>query len=275
MVKILFIAALSAFPLLTNAAIKQIDLNNNSCHNDYYSTVASLKNHCIRLLTPDIPKKQAEELVIYLHGDYGVGGSGYMKHIASHFSKPNRMNFALIRPGYFDDNGHFSTGHSLGITRTQIAGRLDNYTRENIDIIADGIANLKQHYQSKRVIIIGHSGGAAIAALILNFHPQLINQALLINCPCDLKHWRPDWEHSLSPIENIHHIAPTATIHILSGAADEVVPPELGKNYAQALSKINPNTAFFLGMEMKHNFNDETSRHLILQHIHRFLDKDE
>jgi predicted esterase len=269
----LCILAMISFSHLSMATIKQIDIKNTSCASDYRTAVSSLKEHCIRLVSQTNKKEQADELVIYLHGDYGIGGSSYMSEVASHFSKPNRMNIALIRPGYFDDNGYFSTGSSLGVTSTKIAGRLDTYTRENVDIIADAILNLKQHYKSKRVVVIGHSGGAAIAALALNFYPQLINKVLLINCPFDLKLWRPDWEHSLSPIENISNISPKAKIDILSGAADDVVPPELGKKYAQELNKINNQTEFFLGIGMKHNLNDATTKSMVLQHIQNFLDK--
>lgn len=260
------------FPYLSFAAIKPIDIKNTSCDSDYRTAVYSLKEHCIRLVSPDVPKKHAEDLVIYIHGDYGVGGSSYMSEIASHFSKSNRMNIALIRPGYYDDEGNFSTGDSLGVTSTKIAGRLDNYTRENVDIIADAILNLKQHYQSKRVIVVGYSGGAAIAALILNFYPQLIDKVMLINCPCDLKQWRPDWERSLSPIEHINNVSPRASINILSGAEDDVVPPELCKKYVQELNKTNNKTEFFLGIEMKHNLNDEKTKSMVLQHIQNFLD---
>lgn len=273
--KLLFVVTMVLFSHSSLAAIKHIDIKNASCKSDYYTAVSSLDDHCIRLVSSDRKRNQAEELIIYLHGDYGIGGSSYMSEIASHFSKPNRMNIAIIRPGYYDDEGNFSSGNSLGVTSTKIAGRLDNYTRENVDIIADAISNLKQHYKSKWVIVVGHSGGAAIAALILNFYPQLIDKVLLINCPCDLKQWRPDWEHSLSPIEHINNISPKVSIHILSGAAEDVVPPELSKKYAQELNKINSKTEFFLGIGMKHNLNDEATKSMVLQHIQNFLDRTE
>lgn len=257
-----------------HATIKEIDLQNSKCPTDYRSAVNSLKEHCIRLVTPDPLITQSDELVIYLHGDYGVGGSSYMSGIASHFSKANRINIALIRPGYFDDEGNFSSGNSLGVTNTgKYAGRLDNYTRDNVDIIADAILNLKNHYKSKRILIIGHSGGAAIASLILNYYPQLIDGALLINCPCDLKYWRPDWAQSLSPIEHIDLISPKAHVRIISGAEDDVVFPELGKNYAQQLINNHKNVKFYLGLGMKHNLNDQVTREIVLKSIEKFLDE--
>lgn len=268
---IIVLMILVAHPI--NAAMKEIDLQNPKCNTNYRSAVNSLKDHCIRLVTSDAPQIQTEELVIYLHGDYGIGGSSYMNTIASHFSKPTRMNIALIRPGYFDDEGNFSTGNSLGITSTKIAGRLDNYTRENVDIIADAILNLKRHYKSKRILIVGHSGGAAIASLILNFYPQLIDGALLINCPCDLKLWKPDWEHSLSPIEHIDNISQKSLVRVISGAEDEAVNPELGKDYTQKLIKNQKNAKFYLGIAMKHNLSDQGTREIVLKSIQEFLDE--
>lgn len=261
---------LNAHPL--RAAIKEIDLEASKCTSDYYSVVNSLSNHCIRLVS-DAKKDQAEELVIYLHGDYGIGGASYMSTIASSFSKPNRINIALIRPGYFDDQGNFSTGNSLGVTSTQIAGRLDNYTRENVDIIADAILNLKKHYKAKRVLIIGHSGGAAIAALIANYYPQLIDGVHLINCPCDLKQWRPDWMQSLSPIEHFDKISKKAVVRVISGAADDVIPPELGKNFTQQLFNNQNNAKFYLGIGMKHDLSDPQTREIVLKSIQGFLDE--
>ncbi len=275
--KIKFVAMFSLFLVAQPSfgVIKEIDLKNTKCTSDYQTVVKSLNDQCIRLVTPDAPQKETEELIIYLHGDYGIDGASYMSSFASKFPKSYRMNIALIRPGYFDDKGNFSTGSALGVTSTKIAGRLDNYTRENVDIVADAILNLKKHYKPKQILLIGHSGGAAMAALLLNFYPQLIDGALLINCPCDVKKWKPDWEKSLSPIENINHIRQKAIVHVISGAGDEVVLPELGKFYTQELLKNRNNAKFFLGIEMKHNLNDEKTGEMVLKSIQTFLDETE
>lgn len=267
---IIMLMCLAADPL--HAAIKEIDLQNATCNNDYYTAVNSLKNHCIRLVSPDAQQSKADVLVIYLHGDYGIGGASYMSGIASHFSKPNRMNIAMIRPGYFDDEGNFSTGNDLGAAKIY-GGRVDNYTHENVDIIADAISNLKKHYKAKRVLVVGHSGGAALAALLLNFYPQLVDGALLINCPCDIKHWKPDWERSLSPNEHMTNISDKAIIRCISGAEDDVVIPEYAKNYTQQLIENHKNAKFYLGIGMKHNMSDDKTKEIALISIQKFLDE--
>ncbi len=251
---------LALFGLIQNVAaqIKEIPLQDQSCNVDYQTTINSINNNCLRLVTTDT-LSNPEELIIYLHGDYGVGGASYMSTLGAQFKNPSRLNVALIRPGYFDDEGNFSTGNNLGVTTTNISGRLDNYTLENIDIIGNAIINLKNHYKPKRLILIGHSGGAAIAALILNNYPQLANGALLINCPCDVRQFRPDWKKSLSPIQHVSQVSNTAVIHVLSGALDDVVMPEMGKLYAQQLNQKGIPAKFYLGLGMGHNLKDKES----------------
>ncbi|MBS0286094.1 MAG: prolyl oligopeptidase family serine peptidase [Proteobacteria bacterium] len=252
--------------------LKEIDLKNNKCAVDFTKHVNANNNQCLRLVTVGNLLTHPEELIIYLHGDYGVGGASYMSTIGSHFTKSNRMHIALIRPGYFDDAGNFSTGNSLGVTSTKIAGRLDNYTRENIDIIGQAITNLKNHYQPKKLLLVGHSGGAALAALLLNEYPKLADGALLINCPCDVKHWRPDWEKSLSPIEHVNNIPSNAKIVVLNGANDDVVWPELGKAYAEELAKHGVDVKFYMGLGMGHNLSDKATREGVMSGVKEFFE---
>lgn len=241
-----------------------------TCSNDFTSSVQSIDQHCLRLLTQGDLQNKPDELVIYLHGDYGVGGSSYMRHFATPFLQPKRIHIAMIRPGYFDDEGHFSTGNDLGIIPKEVAGRLDSYTPENIQIIGQAIRNLKNHYKPKRLLLIGHSGGAAIASLILNAFPHLADGALLINCPCDIQYWRPGWVKSLSPIDHIQHIPAKTIIHSLAGASDDNVWPELSKRYTEALLKKNISAKFYLGIGMQHNLNGETEK-LVKEHMQVFF----
>lgn len=250
------------------AQIKAVPLN-EECINDYKTMIRS-KSVCLRLIT-DQSIKTPNQLVIYLHGDNGTGGSSYMSQVASHFTKADRVNIAIIRPGYFDNEGHFSGGNSLGVSSFQVAGRLDNYTKENISIIGHAIENLKQHYQPKRLLLVGHSGGAAIAALLLNEFPGVADGALLINCPTDIKRWRPDWHNSLSPIEHIDHIPHKTVVQLITGADDDVVWPELAKKYTEVLAKKGVHATFYLGLGMGHNFSNEQTRAIAIKAIDAFL----
>lgn len=268
MLKKLVSLLILSFTVTSYAEIKAVPLN-NKCTPDYVTTIDS-NNECLRLIS-DNETKTPEELVIYLHGDYCLGGASYMSEIASDFKKSTRLNIALIRPGYFDVLGNFSTGNSLGVTNTKIAGRLNNYTQENIDIIGHAIQNLKDHYKPKRLLIVGHSGGAAIAALLLNEFPNLADGALLINCPCDVKRWRPDWDKSLSPIEHISKIPAKTVVHLIAGAVDDAVSPELSKAYAEALAKKGIRVQFYFGIGMAHNLSDKKTQEMSSEAIDTFL----
>ena len=66
----------------------------------------------------------------------------------------------------------------------------DHYTTQNIDMVAVAIQNLKNYYSSEKVILVGHSGGAATAVIIIARHPGLIDSTILISCPCNVSKWR-------------------------------------------------------------------------------------
>jgi pimeloyl-ACP methyl ester carboxylesterase len=251
-----------------SATIKEVDLS-GKCKADFVSNVDSINNECIRLNTIGQQQSNPEELVIFLHGDFGATG---VHSLLSQLSKSNRMIIALVRPGYFDNDGNFSTGSYLGVTPSGIAGQLDSYTQNNIDIIGNAILKLKQHYKPKRLLLIGHSGGAALSGLLLNAFPNLADGALLINCPCDIKRWRPGWVKSLSPIDNITNIPSQTIIRVISGSIDEQVYPELAKSYTEQLIKNGKNAKFYLGMGLEHNLPDApTSRKIVLESMTTFL----
>jgi pimeloyl-ACP methyl ester carboxylesterase len=250
------------------ATIKEVDLS-GKCKEDFVSSVKSIHKECIRLNAVEPQQNNPEELVIFLHGDFDA--TGY-DSLLSQLSKNNRMIIALVRPGYFDNEGNFSTGSYLGVTSSGIAGQLDSYTQHNIDIIGNAILKLKQYYKPKRLLLIGHSGGAAISGLLLNAFPKLADGALLINCPCDIKRWRPGWEKSLSPIDNITHIPPQTIIRVISGSMDEQVYPELAKTYTEQLIKNSKNAKFYLGMGMEHNLRtDPAGRRIFMEAVNNFL----
>ena len=90
----------------------------------------------------------------------------------------------------------------------------------NTDAIAEAIEALKWRFRASKVIVAGHSGGAAITANILGRDPGLIDAALLVSCPRgDVNRWRASMLRltnipvfkgnidSLSPIRQIKGIS--------------------------------------------------------------------
>jgi predicted esterase len=116
-------------------------------------------------------------------------------------------------------------------------------------MIATAIGDLRRRHQTRAVILVGHSGGAAISADILALYPSLAQAALLVSCPCDVAAWRAHmkavqhsgiWDRpvaSLSPIALAAQISPGDRVRMLVGSADDVAPPELTRAYAAALAR--------------------------------------
>ena len=75
-------------------------------------------------------------LIVVVHGDISDGGAAtYHAAFAKTLARPGRLVVALTRPGYTDDRGRVSEGHTYG--------RQDNYTRENIAAVGGAIAALR------------------------------------------------------------------------------------------------------------------------------------
>jgi predicted esterase len=152
---------------------------------------------------------------------------------------PDAVAAAVLRPGYGD-----GTDRSDGM-RGETTG--DNYTPEVIDAVATAIGQLTARYHPRRTILVGHSGGAAIAADLLGSKGAVADAALLVSCPCDLAAWRKHmqsvkggaiWDRrvrSLSPIAVVDGIPASVRMSLLVGSDDPVTPPALTQAYAEAL----------------------------------------
>ena len=127
----------------------------------------------------------------------------------------------ILRPGYTDNAGDRSDG-----ARGDARG--DNFTAEVADAVATAVRTLKMQYQARRVVIVGHSGGATIAAIILGRHPEVADAALLVACGCGAT-------QSLQPLDFVPGVRRGTTIRLLVGEQDEVTPSALSQRYVSAL----------------------------------------
>jgi pimeloyl-ACP methyl ester carboxylesterase len=182
-------------------------------------------------------------LVIVLHGDAPFNKPDYQYFFAKRSaSLGDVVAAAILRPGYTDPAGDTSSG-----VRGSTTG--DNYTRDRIDAIAAAITALRDEYRARAVVMVGHSGGAAISADILALYPKLARAALLVSCPCDLTPWRqhmktvaptPLWDQpvqSLSALDLASGVSSSTKVHMVVGSADHIAPPQFTQIYAAALSK--------------------------------------
>ena len=176
----------------------------------------------------------APTLVVVVHGDISDGGRAtYHAAFARKVARPGVVAVALMRPGYADAEGRTSEGHTLG--------RRDNYTPQVVTAIGNAIDVLKGHYRARRVVYVGHSGGAAIGGVLIGRRPGLVDAALLVSCPCDIAAWlkargRPPWQRSLSPADHVHRVSAATRVTVMTGSEDINTFPELARDYAAALT---------------------------------------
>src|SRR5262249_22822420 len=146
-------------------------------------------------------------------------------------------------PGYHDgeDTSDGLRGYTSG----------DNWTAEVVNAVGSVLSDLKDKYHPRRVILVGHSGGAAIIGDLLGQQGTAADGALLVSCPCDVAAWRRHmqstkggaiWERpvrSLSPLALVSSVPASAKLFLLVGADDQTTPSELTLAYADALRARN------------------------------------
>lgn len=207
------------------------------------------------LLTRHYGPESAPHLLIWLHGDGSAGGpANYHFPIAGKavtaLAAQSVQAVALVRPGYPDGEGGVST------VAPDHGGRSDHYTRRNIDEVAGAIRRLKERHQARDVTVIGHSGGAATTAIILGTHPGLIDNAVLVACPCDLVPWRAGrraWNRSENPQAWVEHVATTTRVLALTGSRDDNTSPELARHYVESLAARGVNARYVEIANATHN----------------------
>lgn len=234
-------------------ALVSTHVHASPCDTDDHSIRVTGQNECLimRKYGSDAPKT----MLVWLHGDVSSGGPANYhfrdaEKAAQAFKAFSTLSVALVRPGYPDGTWRSSTvaeGHG---------GRRDHYTKVNIAEIASAIDKLKSHYQPEKTILIGHSGGASIAAVVIGWFPQLAQAAVLVSCPCDLAAWRAGrqaWSASEDPAKWVDAIQPTTEVVALTGDGDTNTPPALAERYVERLGQRGVHASFHLIRNTPHN----------------------
>ncbi|MFS2034204.1 alpha/beta fold hydrolase [Polaromonas sp. CT11-55] len=219
--------------------------------------------HCvvIRRLAPDAttfstPTARArfKVLVVFLHGDNGgrielKADSGTTAMLTE---KLQAVTIAIQRPGYRSE---------LGVSDGQSGPGDDDYTPENVEIVASALGNLRRLNFDKKILLVGHSGGAAMAALLASRFPGSADAYLLAACPCDVPAWR-QWRAgsagktgvwtSLSPLAEAVKMSPGTPISLVVGNKDENTLPLFSETYARALQARGFKTRVTYAMNATH-----------------------
>jgi pimeloyl-ACP methyl ester carboxylesterase len=200
-------------------------------------------------------------LVVVVHGDSSDGSPPtYQYRFAERAAAAisDAVVAAVLRPGYSD--GEDTSDGLRGFTTG------DNYTPEVVNAVATVLSELKDKYHPRRVILVGHSGGAAIVGNLLGLqNAAATDGALLVSCPCDLTAWRKHmqsvkggaiWERpvrSLSPLALIDSVPASARIWLLVGSDDQITPSALTLTYAEALRNRNVAVNVTIAPGLSHN----------------------
>ena len=187
-------------------------------------------------------KGPAGVLLIVLHGDSPKPPVRYHYDLAAAVvhDLPGVTAVGLMRPGYPDPAGAVSDG----ILGNPAGG---NYTPAVVDALDAAITDLKMTLHPRRIVLVGHSGGAALVGGLMARHPDLAEDAVLVSCPCDVSVWRTwmaskssaaAWRapsDSLSPQALVGSVAATARIHLWVGGKDATALPRFSQAYVDAL----------------------------------------
>jgi pimeloyl-ACP methyl ester carboxylesterase len=241
----IFLTALFVFLTATSAYAAP-------CETEDFETKVTGVSQC--LLIRRYGGTEPTAMVVWLHGDGSDGGPAnyhfrFAQKAAADFSASNVMSVALVRPGYPDGSGASSTVSFFH------GGRSDHYTQENIAEVGAVIEKLRTKYKPKSVIIVGHSGGAATAAVLLGMKPRLADAAVLVSCPCDLVSWRigrRQWDRSENPTRWVEKISASTRVIALTGTKDDNTSPNLASTYVNLLRSRGIDATFQLIAEGTH-----------------------
>ncbi len=204
-------------------------------------------------------------LVLVLHGDLPDPPPSYQYEFAKtiaagveNSATTGIVAAGLLRPGYSDPVGDRSSG-DLG------RALADNYTPEVVDAVASAARALAIDHDARAIVLVGHSGGAAIAANLLGRHPKVADGAVLVGCGCDPAAWRavrladtgnPAFRgptRSLQPMDVADDVPPGAVVRLVVGEDDDVVPPAHSQAYARALRERRIDVSVEVVPSLGHN----------------------
>jgi len=196
------------------------------------------ERHCLVMRLIEPAQAQTQVLAVFMHGD-NSGRSELRTDRGNAFTLADKLRVstvALLRPGYQSELGR-SDGYNLG--------RDDDYTAGNVEVVATALAQLRQLHPGKKLLLVGHSGGAAMTGLVAARFPQSADAYLLAACPCDVPPWREwrqssagrggFWPNSLSPLAEAPKVPVSTRIALIVGSQDDNTLPRFSEAYVARL----------------------------------------
>ena len=127
-------------------------------------------------------------------------------------------------------------------------------------------ATLTQMKGDAPLMVVGHSGGGAQTALAMSLDANVIDEAILVGCPCDFDLWKaanPQWPddmftRSISAVDATP--ITSAKVTILVGENDDVTPPAQSRSYLNHLLDHDVDASLVVIPEGDHQGNRALSQ---------------
>ncbi len=210
---------------------------------------------CLVMRVYEPPSHPLKTVTVFLHADTGGKTSMDDNGTAARLSQVTQTSVvALQRPGY---------SSVLGTSGGTTSLKGDDYSAENVERIGAALANLRTFYPNRKILLIGHSGGAAMAALIAERQPAAADAYLLAACPCDVPAWREwrrssvgardVWTRSLSPQKGATAIEPGSVVRMVVGSADNNALPRFSEAFVLALEAAGARADLVVAKDADHS----------------------
>jgi len=210
---------------------------------DQFSLMAFTKN------MPGQVATTSNTLTIYLEGDGHAWSNRYTisgdptpldpigLKLASH--DPSNQLAYLARPCQFVMTIHYEQGCNQKLWSSQrFSSAVIHATNQAIDI-------LKEQFHASRLVLIGYSGGAALALLCATQRRD-VGQIITVAGNLDTAQWTKSLglsplDGSLNPADSAHSLQNIAQAHFI-GEEDAVMPKEIIWSYLKNLPNQQSNT---------------------------------
>ncbi len=208
--------------------------------------VATSEANGFELLSARAPVNvKSDVLTIYIEGD----GHAWDRSFPS--EDPTPIDPIALRLALAHGNGAVAYlgrpcqyvgvgGNSKCVSKVWTGERFSN---QSLQTLQGGVNYLKKVSGAKELVLIGYSGGAAMALLLAANRPDVI-KVITIAGNVDIASWLnyhhlPPMPNALNPADFIAKTQPIPQIHFV-GAKDRVTPPKLTLSYSQKFPKSSP-----------------------------------
>lgn len=180
---------------------------------------------------------QAETLTVYIEGDGMAWVDSHTPSFDPTPRDPVALQLALRDPNahavYLARPCQYVTGNDRHLCENKYWTE-HRFAPEVIDASTQAIEQLKRRYHARNIVLIGYSGGGAVAALVASRRADVV-QLVTVAGNLDIAAWAAQKRispltGSLNPADAWAALVNTPQLHFVGGA-DKVMGPEFAESY--------------------------------------------